>query len=599
MKIAWFTPFSARSAIGEFSAHVTAALARHADVTLWTVDGDGPSHPTLLPFRPAAEAFAAPELLDEFDVVVYNAGNFLAYHALIVDTLAKRPGVVILHDRTCRALYVPRWLEAGWEVYAEKMIAFYGERGHRSVLGIDGVPLDADFAQELRFPFWEMAALNAEGLVVHSRAHLRQVRVRWQGPSLSLFLPTYPSDWTPITPPRRSDERTLLVTVGHVVPNKNIHEVVEVLAENRDLADRVRYAVVGECHETISYPATLRDLIEASDLSDTVELLGFQPAERLAELNAEADVFVNLRLPNLEGSSASLMRQLPLGKPILTYDTGVFAELPSGCVARVPPHDRKALVDELRRLVDDPARRTEIGEAGREHARSLTPERYADELLLFLDTKVRPVQPLTALTFTVATALERLDASPGLRAIDRIAGELAALYPREQGMPSDELNGFRELTPGDAPALGDLLAANDTPAVTSTFDPFPMTHESAAELLHEGTEDRFFGAFVEARLVALAMLRGWDEGFEIPSFGIFVDRSFHGQGIGGGLTSWTIEQARATGASAVRLSVYESNPNAKRLYEWLGFIEVSRTAVERATGADERIVMSKTFGDHQ
>ena len=45
MKIAWFTPFSTRSAIGEFSRHITDILAEHAEVEIWTPDTP-PLHPT-------------------------------------------------------------------------------------------------------------------------------------------------------------------------------------------------------------------------------------------------------------------------------------------------------------------------------------------------------------------------------------------------------------------------------------------------------------------------------------------------------------------------------------------------------------------------
>src|SRR5262249_7589851 len=38
VRIAWFTPFSQESAVGEFSAHVTAALSTSCDVDLWITD---------------------------------------------------------------------------------------------------------------------------------------------------------------------------------------------------------------------------------------------------------------------------------------------------------------------------------------------------------------------------------------------------------------------------------------------------------------------------------------------------------------------------------------------------------------------------------
>jgi ribosomal protein S18 acetylase RimI-like enzyme len=144
---------------------------------------------------------------------------------------------------------------------------------------------------------------------------------------------------------------------------------------------------------------------------------------------------------------------------------------------------------------------------------------------------------------------------------------------------------FRELVDADEQALGRFFVRNDVPAVTATFTPFPMTAESAAALLAERREDRFYGAFAGAEeIVGFSMLRGWDEGFEVPSFGIAVDAGWHGRGLGTRMTAWTIEQARAVGAPRVRLTVYEDNPAAQRIYARLGFVEHER----RPAGEDGR-----------
>src|SRR4051794_17001199 len=97
MKLAWFTPLSVRSAIAEFSVHVTAALAEHADVEIWAVDVDESSRETSLAVRDAADAATSPRALDRFDAVVYNLGNFARYHGTILETSRLRPGTVILH----------------------------------------------------------------------------------------------------------------------------------------------------------------------------------------------------------------------------------------------------------------------------------------------------------------------------------------------------------------------------------------------------------------------------------------------------------------------------------------------------------------------
>jgi [ribosomal protein S18]-alanine N-acetyltransferase len=97
-------------------------------------------------------------------------------------------------------------------------------------------------------------------------------------------------------------------------------------------------------------------------------------------------------------------------------------------------------------------------------------------------------------------------------------------------------------------------------------------------------------------VLGFSMLRGFDEGYEIPSFGIFVDHESHGQGIGRRLTAWTIEQARRRGCPAVRLTVYADNAAALGLYASLGFREQERGQVERKGQPAEKIVMRLELG---
>lgn len=156
----------------------------------------------------------------------------------------------------------------------------------------------------------------------------------------------------------------------------------------------------------------------------------------------------------------------------------------------------------------------------------------------------------------------------------------------------------RPLGPGDGDALAELFTRNDRDAVTRTFDPFPLTADVAHRLAEHAGRDRCFGAFdPTGELVAMSMLRGWDEGFEIPSLGMLVDHEHHGRGIGGAVLDATIAAARGLGAGAVRLSVYATNPVAHRLYRGRGFTEIDRADVERAGGPDVRIVMLLEFGE--
>lgn len=154
---------------------------------------------------------------------------------------------------------------------------------------------------------------------------------------------------------------------------------------------------------------------------------------------------------------------------------------------------------------------------------------------------------------------------------------------------------FREIESGDCERLSSFLIANDVDTVVRTFNPFPMNGETARRIALAPRRDRYYGAFIDAALVALSMLRGWDEGYAIPSFGIIVDHRFHNRGIGAAMTEFTVEEARRMGCARVRLSVYASNPAAVHVYTARGFVEHERVPVVLSGVPDEKIIMVKEF----
>jgi ribosomal protein S18 acetylase RimI-like enzyme len=136
-----------------------------------------------------------------------------------------------------------------------------------------------------------------------------------------------------------------------------------------------------------------------------------------------------------------------------------------------------------------------------------------------------------------------------------------------------------------------LFERNAVPEIATAFDPFPLTAERARQIATEPRRDAYYVAVESEQLVGMSMLRGFDEGYETPSFGIFVDRASHGRGVGRSLTAWTIEAARRMGAPAVRLSVYGDNARALTLYRALGFVEQERQVVARGDGSGEKLIM--------
>jgi ribosomal-protein-alanine N-acetyltransferase len=145
----------------------------------------------------------------------------------------------------------------------------------------------------------------------------------------------------------------------------------------------------------------------------------------------------------------------------------------------------------------------------------------------------------------------------------------------------------------DRAELGRFFEENNRPQVTRQFHPFPLTVQGALDILSAERFDRFYVATTGPRIVAFCMLRGWDEGYDVPSFGILVDYRVYGRGLGRQVTEFAIAEARRLGSAHVRLTVYASNHHAVRLYESLGFAEVQRERVLVAGQSDMKITMLK------
>jgi len=103
------------------------------------------------------------------------------------------------------------------------------------------------------------------------------------------------------------------------------------------------------------------------------------------------------------------------------------------------------------------------------------------------------------------------------------------------------------------------------------FLPHPLTNEMARKIgIYEG-DDLYFLQIMDNEIAGYAMLRGWDEGYAIPSLGIAIHPAFRNQGLGREFMRFLHNQVRIKGENKVRLKVYANNAGAKRLYESLGY----------------------------
>jgi len=133
----------------------------------------------------------------------------------------------------------------------------------------------------------------------------------------------------------------------------------------------------------------------------------------------------------------------------------------------------------------------------------------------------------------------------------------------------------RDLRAGDGAVLAAFLKGQPT-EYRRDFHPFPDEGAEALEkLLNEKRKDRFQGVFFGSEMVAYYQLRGWDEGFDRPSFGVIVDQRHRGRGLGAFCLSAALAECRLRGAASCMLKVAPSNLGAAALYRRHGFAKES------------------------
>lgn len=138
----------------------------------------------------------------------------------------------------------------------------------------------------------------------------------------------------------------------------------------------------------------------------------------------------------------------------------------------------------------------------------------------------------------------------------------------------------RLLRADDAGEFARLLAAQST-AYARFFSPFSFSPADVSRLLADRERDIFMGMYWQERLVGFFMLRGWDEGYEVPAYGVLIDEGHAGCG----LATLSLRAAKAIcrlcAAPRLMLKVHPDNGRAKSLFERAGFV---RTGVDAGSG---------------
>ena len=330
-------------------------------------------------------------------IPLYQMGNN-RYHAAIFELANRRPGIVVLHDLVLHHFLLDRTVGRGeWQPYREELARDHGWVGDAAARAVRW----GAFGQAAQFelPANRTLLSRQRGVLVHGRWAAE--RLAEEDPRLAVRVVPMPIPLPPEVDPERGrafrrahgipEGVPLLGSFGFQTPIKRTDVAIRALT--RPGLERVRLLVAGE----LSSYARFEELAAKLGVAERVHVTGFLPFEELAAAIAATDLCLTLRYPSAGETSASLLRILAVGRPVVVSEYAEFGDLPPEIALAVPlgadEEERfAALVAE--RLGGGRGEVEAMGRAARAYvAKHHAPERAADAIVAAIDELARREPP--------------------------------------------------------------------------------------------------------------------------------------------------------------------------------------------------------------
>ncbi|MDP9245442.1 MAG: glycosyltransferase [Chloroflexota bacterium] len=175
-----------------------------------------------------------------------------------------------------------------------------------------------------------------------------------------------------------SDERTDILAVGQILPQKAVHKVVAAFAKYREGDPTARLWLVGSHAMSEAYLGQVRAAITASRLEGAVTLTGSVPMAELVAYYRGATAFVTLS--EHEGFCVPLLEAMRSGLPIVASDAGAIPDTLGDAGVLLSATDPDTVAAALETVVRDAARRKDLIARGQRQLIAFTPEAVADDV---------------------------------------------------------------------------------------------------------------------------------------------------------------------------------------------------------------------------
>ncbi len=363
LRIAYFSPLPPeRSGIADYSRELLPYLARKVAIVLYAADPTRVAGEIKEQFE-IRELDKFPQERSEFDLALYHMGNS-EYHMATYPTLLRYPGLVVLHDYLIHHFVVHRTLEQGdFAGYAREMGYALGVPGMHVAYAIY---LGQTPSMAFDVPLNERLLDSSLGFIVHSKFVADKIRRRGLDQPLTI-IPGLVEQHAGVS--RRhvlqlGDDTLIFASFGLITKPKQIEMVLRVFKMLRRKTPNSHFLLAGDALPDLDLDTIIAEL----GLSDAVTNLGYLPdLQDFIDWMHTADVIINLREPTVGETSATALRAMAAGRPLIVFDQGWYREIPDAAAIKTAPLDGDMLLSAMNRLAQSPQLREQMGQAGKHY----------------------------------------------------------------------------------------------------------------------------------------------------------------------------------------------------------------------------------------
>lgn len=295
----------------------------------------------------------------------YHIGNNREFHDEIILCFMQHGGVAHIHDLCLHHIFAHFSFTSLPAIYYALIKKWYGEEAENYIRNInDNGPMFWEGSNALSYPLNEEIISRACAVIVHSEFAKEKIASKFSEKPVHVVPQRYP-DGAAV---RHKKGRKLKVcSLGYVDPNKCVENKIAAIALCQERGIEVQLDVVGRLHpQCVDLPRRAEEL----GVAERVKFHGAVSGKDFVGFFTHSDVCIVMREPTMGETSATAMRALQYGIPLIVNDVGSYKELPE-FVPKIPTgasmtHD---LADALCELASRPGYYETISNAAFEYAK--------------------------------------------------------------------------------------------------------------------------------------------------------------------------------------------------------------------------------------